>query len=83
MNIIVEGMNNEASFVRYHYILFAQRVVPFMKEIMSSEKQVENISKLFQCFCDLLHCCDVSAHIKEHKKKQEGTGGANEVNFDG
>jgi len=69
IHTLVDGMKNEVAFVRYHYILFAQKIVPFLKEIMTSEKQVENISMLFQCFCDLLHCCDVSAYTKEHKKK--------------
>lgn len=69
INTIVDGMKNEVSFVRYHYILFAQKVVPFMKEIMTSEKQVEHIKTLFQCFCELLHSCDVSAYTKENKKK--------------
>ena len=40
-----------------------------MREISSSEKQVHHIKTMFQCFCDLLHCCDVSAYTKEHKKK--------------
>lgn len=58
-------MKNEVSFVRYHYILFAQKVVPFLKEIIASEKIVNNIKILFMCFCDLLHCCDVSAYNKD------------------
>ena len=66
---IVDGMKNEVSFVRYHYILFAQKVVPFMKEIMTSEKQVKQIKTLFLSFCELLHSCDVSAYTKENKKK--------------
>ena len=39
-----------------------------MKEIVSSDKQVHNIKILFQCFCDLLHCCDVSAYNKDQTK---------------
>ena len=71
IHTLVDGMKNEVAFVRYHYISFAQKVVPFLKEIMTSEKQVENISILFQCFCELLHCCDVSAYTKEHKKQAQ------------
>ena len=70
MNTIVDGMKNEVAFVRYHYILFAQKLVPFMKEIMTSEQQVEHIKTLFSCFCELLHSCDVSAYTKETKKNR-------------
>ena len=65
MSCLTDGMKNEVSFVRYHYILFAQKVVPFLKEIIASEKIVNNIKILFMCFCDLLHCCDVSAYNKD------------------
>ena len=67
-------MKNDVAFVRYHYILFAQKLVPFMREITSSERQVAHIKTLFQCFCDLLHCCDVSAYTKEHKKRAGPSG---------
>ena len=38
MNTIIDGMKNEVAFVRYHYILFAQKLVPFMRDITSSER---------------------------------------------
>ena len=80
MSLIIDGMKNEVAFVRFHYILFAQKLVPFMKEITTSERQVHHIKNLFQCFCDLLHCCDVSAYTKEHKKKINSPRASSYVN---
>jgi hypothetical protein len=33
LQCIVDGMKNEVNFVRYHYIQFAQKIVPYMKQI--------------------------------------------------
>lgn len=80
MCCLTDGMKNEVSFVRYHYILFAQKVVPFLKEIVASDKIVNNIKILFQCFCDLLHCCDVSAYNKDQNKKHQSSAENQYVN---
>ena len=40
MKCIIDGIKNPVAFVRYHYIQFAQKIIPFMKEIVPSDLQV-------------------------------------------
>lgn len=37
LKCIVDGMKNEVNFVRYHYIQFAQKIVPYMKTIATPQ----------------------------------------------
>jgi hypothetical protein len=38
LDCVVDGMKNEVAFVRYHYILFAQKIIPFMKDILTAQE---------------------------------------------
>jgi hypothetical protein len=58
------GMKNEVSFVRFHFINFAELIVPHMKTFIKEEHFSKDfnshIQKLITCFCELLEQVDTS-----------------------
>jgi hypothetical protein len=57
---IVKGIKNEVSFVRYHFIHFAQTIMEKMKKILKPLDFKEKVGKMIECFCQLLLNVDVS-----------------------
>ena len=57
-----DGLRSEGAFVRYHYILFAQKLLPLMHKVLETERLVGHVNTLIDCFCNLLQIADVSAY---------------------
>ena len=66
----IDGLRSESSFVRYHYILFAQKLVPLMQKILETECLVEHANKMIKCFSDLLQRSDVSSYESNKRAGQ-------------
>mmetsp|Transcript_39177 Transcript_39177/g.37564 ORF Transcript_39177/g.37564 Transcript_39177/m.37564 type:complete len:128 (-) Transcript_39177:2670-3053(-) len=48
---IVKGMKNEESFVRFHFIQFAEQIIPFMQNLIKPQDFTLHIKKIIDCFC--------------------------------
>jgi hypothetical protein len=48
---IVKGMKKEVSFVRYHFIQFAEIIIPFMQTLIKPSDFTIHIKKFIDCFC--------------------------------
>ena len=63
-------MRNEDAFVRYHYIQFAQKLVPFMENIVESSQLAIHVQKFIKTFCELLDQADVSDYQNTNDQLQ-------------
>ena len=62
VDCIKDGMQNEDAFVRYHYIQFAQKLVPFIELVLPVSEFPDHVNTFIQCFCELLNQADVSEY---------------------
>jgi hypothetical protein len=62
IDCLVMGLKSNQSFVRYHFINFTEKVVPFMQQYIDSRVLAQRIKTLIDCFCDLLKKADVSQY---------------------
>lgn len=53
-------MKNEVSFVRYHFITFAVKIIPFMQTFLKPDDFKKHIQNFVDCFCNILKCVDVT-----------------------
>jgi len=74
LDCIIEGMKNEISFVRYHFIQFSERIMPYVQTNISLQAkfQAVHVKKLVLCFCDLLAIADVSQYQQQNQIGQAG-----------
>lgn len=59
---VTDGLRSEGSFVRYHYIVFAQKLVPLMQKVIAVDQLVPHVESLIDCFCWLLNRADVTLY---------------------
>jgi predicted O-linked N-acetylglucosamine transferase (SPINDLY family) len=64
---IIKGMKNEVSFVRYHFIQFATTIMESMKKLLKAADYTKHITKLIECFCELMKHVDVSIFATQHQ----------------
>ena len=67
MSCFTDGLKSEGGFVRYHYILFVQKLFPLMQKVLQTEQLVGHVHTLIDVFCNLLQIVDVSAY-ESHKR---------------
>lgn len=67
LKCVGDGLRNKDSFVRKHYIKFAQKIVlPNLLKILTKEQAAKQIKILLKAFVELMLKIDVTHRIKEH-----------------
>lgn len=69
IDCLVMGLKSNQSFVRYHFINFTEKIVPFMQQYIESKVLAQRIKTLIDCFCDLLKKADVSQYSSNFDKQ--------------
>ena len=68
-DILVNGMNNQVSYVRKHFIEFVVQCVPMITEMLAEEEAVYPVEKMVICLTGILRNVDLSMYGED----SEGT----------